>query len=142
MLYWWCAMVVHHCACFIAHTNKQIRVNSCSELFSIAGSDNIPLQCPSGLKDLIAICFVMKTLTFGCCVLFAQPPPPLGAFSHSAGTAPIIELFIPGTPLQTTAPPYRSLHDPFKTASGVQNSGGSMVGSDRLNVPAIDTLSQ
>ena len=26
----------------------------------------------------------------------------LGAFSHSAGTAPIITLFIPGTPLKTT----------------------------------------
>ena len=25
-----------------------------------------------------------------------------GAFSHSAGTAPIITLFIPGTPLKTT----------------------------------------
>ena len=45
-----------------------------------------------------------------------------GAFSHSARTAPIITLFIPGTPLQTT-PPYRSVHDPFKTASGVQNAG-------------------
>ena len=39
-----------------------------------------------------------------------------GAFSHSAGTAPII----PGTPLKTTHP---QMHDPFKTASGVQNSG-------------------
>ena len=27
-----------------------------------------------------------------------------GAFSHSAGTAPIITVFIPGTPLQTTPP--------------------------------------
>ena len=36
-------------------------------------------------------------------------------------TAPIITLFIPGTPLKTT--PYRSVHDLFKTASGVQNSG-------------------
>ena len=26
----------------------------------------------------------------------------LGAFSHSAGTAPIITLFIQGTPLKTT----------------------------------------
>ena len=30
-------------------------------------------------------------------------------------------LFIPGTPLTTA--PYRTVHDPFKTASGVQNSG-------------------
>ena len=43
-------------------------------------------------------------------------------FSHSVCTAPIITLFIPGTPLQTPPPPYRSVHDPFKTAS-VQNSG-------------------
>ena len=27
-----------------------------------------------------------------------------GAFLHSAGTAPIITLFIPGTPLKTTHP--------------------------------------
>ena len=27
---------------------------------------------------------------------------PLGAFSNSAGTAPIITLFTPGTPLKTT----------------------------------------
>ena len=49
----------------------------------------------------------------------------LGAFSHSAGTAPISTLFIPGTPPQTTPPPppHRSVHDPFKTASGVQNAG-------------------
>ena len=40
---------------------------------------------------------------------------------HSAGTAPIVTLFIPGTPLKPTT--YRSGHDPFKTASGVQNSG-------------------
>ena len=39
---------------------------------------------------------------------------------YSARTAPIITLFTPGTPLKTT--PYRSVHDPFKTASGVQNS--------------------
>ena len=41
-----------------------------------------------------------------------------GAFSHSAGTTPIVTLFIPGKP-----PRYRSVHDPFRTASGVQNSG-------------------
>ena len=49
----------------------------------------------------------------------------LGVFpqrGHSAGTAPIITLSIPGTPLQTT-PPYRDVHDPLKTASGVRNSG-------------------
>ena len=31
-----------------------------------------------------------------------------GAFSHSAGTAPIITVFIPGTPLQTTPPQKRA----------------------------------
>ena len=41
-------------------------------------------------------------------------------FSHSAGTAPIITLFIPGTPLH---PPSRSVRDPFNTASGVRNAG-------------------
>ena len=43
------------------------------------------------------------------------------AFSHSAGTAPIITLFIPETPLKTN-----HLHDPFKTASagcGIQHPG-------------------
>ena len=45
----------------------------------------------------------------------------VGVFSHSADTAPMITLFIPGTPLKTTH--VRSMHDPFQTASGVQNSG-------------------
>ena len=35
---------------------------------------------------------------------------------------PVITLFIPGTP-PANHPPYRSVHGPFKTASGVQNSG-------------------
>ena len=48
-----------------------------------------------------------------------------GAFSHSAGTAPIITLLIPGT-----TPPYRSVHDPFKTASGVRNSGPWDIGPE------------
>ena len=45
----------------------------------------------------------------GCCPkridddgFSSPPPPPLGAFSHSAGTAPLMTLFVPGTPLQTT----------------------------------------
>ena len=44
--------------------------------------------------------------------------------AHSAGTAPIITLFIPGTPPENP-PPCRSMQDPLKTASGVQNSGPS-----------------
>ena len=31
-----------------------------------------------------------------------------GAFSHSAGTAPIVTLFIPGTPLKTSPPQKRA----------------------------------
>ena len=32
----------------------------------------------------------------------SNPTNIMGAFSHSAGTAPMIMLFIPGTPLKTT----------------------------------------
>ena len=52
-----------------------------------------------------------------------------GALSHSAGTAPIITVFIPGTPLHTP-PPYRGVHDPFKTASGVQRGLGPVATGD------------
>ena len=37
-----------------------------------------------------------------CCAHPIPSCPSMGAFSHSAGTAPIIMLFIPGTPLKTT----------------------------------------
>ena len=41
----------------------------------------------------------------------------MGAFSHSAGTAPIIMLFLPGTPLKT------SHLQKNAWSLGVQNSG-------------------
>ena len=51
---------------------------------------------------------------------------PWGALSHSPRTAPVITLLLPGTPLHTSPPPppYRSVHDPFKTASGVRVATG------------------
>ena len=55
-------------------------------------------------------------------------PPPrgiLGAFSHSAGTsrAQCQSLRCLSREHPCKPPPYRSVHDPFQTALGVQNSG-------------------
>ena len=54
----------------------------------------------------------------------------LGAFSHSACTAPIIMLLIPGTPLKP--PTYRSMHNHFKTAWGAEFRTLGPVASIRL----------
>ena len=60
-----------------------------------------------------------------------------GAFSHSVRTAPLITLFIPGTPLHTP-PPYRSVHDPFKTASGVRGPWDPWQASDfKKKIPGL-----
>ena len=52
---------------------------------------------------------------------FSQNAAAQGAFSHSAGTAPIITVFIPGTPLQT--PPYPP---PLRKHAESQENDGQM----------------
>ena len=62
--------------------------------------------------------------------------PPLGAFSHSAGTAPITTVFIPGTPLQTTPPPEACMiHSRQPRGGRIQDPGTR--GYRRWNTAAV-----